>query len=514
MRLGDLLHSTKILDSYLPHEDLDIQDICSDSRQVRRNSLFIAIAGGHWDGHGFLQAVAQQGAAAAIVETIQYDVAIPQYQVPNSRLAWSNLSAEFFGHPSRDLFVYGITATNGKTTIAFMLDEILRAQGHATGLIGTVKIRMGQEVIPAAMTTPESFQLQEYLAKMREAGVDTVTMEVSSQALEQYRTADVEMDVVSFNNFSREHIDQHGSLEAYWAAKSSLIRNSTHNQIAVINLSDPAIRTLYGQGEAQCLTYSLDSEEGDIYPIDLDASGDYPEFTLKIPREIVLRARDNLVIPAQEFRVRLAVPGQHTVANAVACCAMALCQGISVEAILRGLANFRGVERRFEIIYQNGFKIIDDHFANASNIEASLLSLSKLAHRRLHMVYCIRGSRGVTVNRENVQTLAKWLPKLNMDEIIVTEGAGAVTDHDLVRPEERAVFDAEIAQTGLRVTRRPELGAALEYALQSVGPGDIILLAGTQGMDQAGRRILELLSAKEPQRRQEIMAILDNRVCG
>ena len=158
------------------------------------------------------------------------------------------------------MFVYGITATNGKTTIAFMLDEILRAQGLNTGLIGTVKIRMGQEVNPASMTTPESFELQQYLDKMRKVGVDTVTMEISSSALEQYRAADVKFDVVSFNNFSREHIDQHGTLEAYWKAKSSIITNSKPNEIAIINISDPEIKTLYGQVKAQTITYSLFDE--------------------------------------------------------------------------------------------------------------------------------------------------------------------------------------------------------------------------------------------------------------
>lgn len=514
MRLGDFLHETKILDSYLPNEDLEIDVITNDSRKINKNSLYIAIPGSHWDGHIFLREVLRKGANAVIVERIDQDVPITQYQVPNSRLAWSNLSAAFFGHPSREMFVYGITATNGKTTISFMLDEILRAQGLNTGLIGTVKIRMGDMVIPAAMTTPECFELQNYFHEMRKAGVDTVTMEASSSALEQFRTADVKQDVVSFNNFSREHIDQHGSLEAYWKAKSSIITGSTSDQVTVINISDPDIRKLKGLGAGQMITYSVDSEQGDIFPVDLDSSGDNPEFTLKVKEDIVLRARGGLRIPAQEFRVRLSVPGQHTVANAVACCAMALCQGIRADNIIAGLAQFRGVERRFEMIYDEEFKILDDHFANSNNIDASLLSLSGLDYRKLHVVYGIRGSRGVTVNRENVQTLASWLPRLKMDEIIVTESVGDVTFLDLVLPEEREVFYEEIARTGLKVTSRSKMGDALRYALEQVQPGDIILLAGTQGMDRAGRRILEFIAQQQPERREEILAPVANRVCG
>lgn len=514
MRLGDFIKETELLSSYLPNEELEIDFITNDSRQITKNSLYIAIPGSHWDGHNFLQDVSKRGAQAAIVERIDRTVPLSQYQVRNARQAWSQLSAAYYQHPSREMFVYGITATNGKTTISFMLDEILRAQGLNTGLIGTVKIRTGRSVKAAEMTTPESFELQGCFSEMRNAGVDTVTMEVSSSALEQYRAADVEFDVVSFNNFSREHIDQHGSLEAYWEAKSSLITKARPESIAILNLSDPAIRTLNGKSPAQILTYSLDGTEGDIYPRDIDTSGEYPAFTLVVARDLVLSAFGNRVIRAQEFRVQLATPGRHTIYNAVACCAMALCQGIPGETIARGLAAFHGVERRFEQIYDGDFKIIDDHFANTSNIDASLLSLSGLTYRRLIMVYCIRGSRGTTVNRENVETLARWLPRLTLSEIIVTEARGDVTAHDKVLPEERAVFREAIQKTGLAVTEAPTLDEALKLALERVGPGDILLLAGTQGMDKAGRRILEFISEAQPERRAAILAPMADRVCG
>ena len=197
MRLGNFLHKTEVLDSYLPNEELDIDIITNDSREIFKNSLYIAIPGNHWDGHIFLKEVLKKGAKAVIVERIDRTVPITQYKVPNSRLAWSNLSAGFFNDPSKEMFVYGITATNGKTTIAFMLDEILRTQGLNTGLIGTVKIRMGQEVNPASMTTPESFELQQYLDKMRKVGVDTVTMEISSVKKFVPRLKMMEMPIVN-----------------------------------------------------------------------------------------------------------------------------------------------------------------------------------------------------------------------------------------------------------------------------------------------------------------------------
>lgn len=514
MRLVNLLNETEVLEEFRPLDNLDIERITNDSRQIHAKALYIAIPGTHVDGHRFLSDVKARGGEAAIVERIDPSVPIAQYRVVNSRQAWSSLSAAYYGHPTRDLFVYGITATNGKTTISFMLDEIIRAAGITSGLIGTVKIRIGREVIPAAMTTPESFELQGYFARMKEEGVNTVTMEVSSSALEQFRCADVHFDVVSFNNFSREHIDQHGSLESYWEAKASLITGARAETATIINLSDPAIARLEGKSSGQEVTYSLTPGVGDIYPEAVDLSGDSPRFTLVISRAIVLRGSQPLTIEAQKIPIELSTPGQHTVANAVACCAMALCQGIDRAAIQMGLKNFKGLERRFELIYDDQFKIIDDHFANMNNIETSLKSLSSLHYRKLRMVYAIRGNRGVTVNRENVQTLARWLPLLNLDEIIVTETLGEVTDKDRVLPAEKAVFFEEIEKTPLKVTFRAAMDEALQYALSVVEPGDIIFLAGTQGMDLGGRKILTMLAHRHPERAEEILRPMTGRVCG
>lgn len=514
MRLEDFISEAQIMEAFLPDGKLQIDLITDDSRKAREGALFIAISGARRDGHVFLPDVAKMGAKAAIVERINPDVPIAQYRVLNSRRAWSSLSSAYYGHPSKDLFVYGITATNGKTTISFMLDEILRAGKLSTGLIGTVKIRIGGTVIPASMTTPESFELQGYFDQMKKAQVDTVTMEVSSSALEQYRAADVEFDVVSFNNFSREHIDQHGTLEAYWEAKASLITQARPETVTIINLSDPEVKKLSGQSKGQLVTYSADGCEGDIFPEAVDLSEGNPKFTLVVSRDIRLGGTKGRLIPAQRFPVELSTPGLHTVANAVACCAMALCGGLSLEAIRQGLKNFRGLERRFELIYDGEFKIIDDHFANMNNIGTSLRSLEGLSYSRLRMVYAIRGSRGVTVNRENVQALAKWLPRLKMDEIIVTETKGEVTAKDLVLPEEKAAFFEEIEKTGLKVSYHETMDDALGCALESVRPGDIIFLAGTQGMDMGGRKILNQLAEQDPARREEILAPVKDRICG
>lgn len=502
MRLYDYLRALNIEPQ---GRDFELAAITDDSRKVVADTLFVAISGVYQDGREFLEEARAKGARCALVEQIKEDCDLPQILVADSRKAWSRLCDFHFGRPSLDMTMYGITATNGKTTISFMLDEILRAAGKKTGLIGTVKIRRGQETIPADMTTPDSFRLYEHLAKMKAAGLDSVIMEVSSSSLEQSRQADVDFDIVSFNNFSREHIDQHGSLEAYFQAKASLIQGVKPSAWAILNHDVAAITKL--SSPAKEFRYSAKGEA------DLFIQGQQEEdlaFTVVIPEDV---RGPSHTIQATRQRVELSIPGEHHVINALACIAMALAAGIGWQAILTGLKSFRGVERRFELIHDGAFKILDDHFANVDNIRVTLKSLTAMDYKKLHMVYAIRGNRGVTVNRENITTLAEYLPDLKMDEIIATKTLGEVTAKDLVLPEEEAVFHEEMAKTRLPVVEKDRLDDAIDYALDRVEPGDIILLAGCQGMDLGGGKILKRLAQENPEEASVILAPIQGRVC-
>lgn len=511
MKLKTLLQEAEILEMKDPDLLVEIDHITNDSRKVTPGSVYIAIKGFHRDGHDFLAEVYNKGCRAAIVERIVPDCAIPQYRVANSRIAWSNLSAAYFGHPTRSMAVLGITSTNGKTTASFMLDEILRAAGLITGLIGTVKIRFGDELVPAWMTTPESFELQSYFAKMRDKGVQAAIMEVSSSALEQHRAHDVDFSVVSFNNFSREHIDQHGTFEKYWEAKSSIITQAKTSTITVINLDDPEIAKTRGMGEGPQITYSTDSKLGDIYLEDLKFSGNTTTYRLVVKRDIPLGER---ILPHQTLEIQLSIPGLHTVRNSMACAAMALAYGIAGEHIQTGLKRFGGVERRFEQIYDKEFKIFDDHFANGDNIDVTMDSLAKMDYGRLHFVYAIRGNRGLTINTENIRAMAKWLPQIRLGRFIGTETRGEVTGKDLVSPEEKQVFFQELEAAGITPEYKEDLREAIVSAIDSAKAGDIILLAGSQGMDKGGRKALEYLAQIHPEDAAEILKPLVGRICG
>ena len=517
MKLSELLKSTEIKDSNILDKsgseifDPEINFITNDSRLVTTESVYIAIKGINRDGHDFLYDIYDKGCRAAMVERIVPDARINQYLVENSRIAWSNLSAAYYGYPAKSMDVIGITATNGKTTIAFMMEEILRAEGLVTGLIGTVKIRYGDELVPATMTTPESFELQGYFEKMKEKGVQAVVMEVSSSALEQYRAHDIDFKVVSFNNFSREHIDQHGTIEKYWTAKSSIISKSKKDTVSVINIDDPEIVKTMGLGEGKQITYSMKSTQGDIYATNVDLSSDHPKYTVVVKKEIVL---NNSVIKPQQFDVSLSVPGLHTVLNSLSCVSMALAYGVPVNTIQTGLYNFKGVERRFELIYDEEFKIIDDHFANEANIKVSMESLSKMNYEKLHIVYAIRGNRGVTVNTENLREAAKWMNKVRLGNFIGTESKGIMTKKDIVKPEEKELFFKETGENGISQIYIEKLDKAIYFAIDNAGKNDIILLAGSQGMDKGADIALKYLAARHPEKAFRIMEPLETRVCG
>ncbi|PKK40281.1 UDP-N-acetylmuramoylalanyl-D-glutamate--2,6- diaminopimelate ligase [Clostridiaceae bacterium JG1575] len=513
MKLGELFQEIPMerVHRYAPERSLDL--ITNESKACRPGALYVAIPGQRVDGHWFLKEVLERGAEAAIVQHIDESLPLCQIEVPNSRRAWSALSAVYYGHPSRGMMVYGITATNGKTTISFMLDSILRGAHHKPGLIGTVKIRLGDELLAAQMTTPEAFVLQRYFREMADHGLDSCVMEVSSSALEQDRAADVAFDVVSFNNFSREHIDQHGSLEAYWQAKASLITQASSKSVAVINLDDARIRTLQGQSAASFLTYGIASKDADLLAVDLQVSGPTVSFTLLIPRPVYLAGVDRTV-PAGAWPMKVGSPGQHTVANALACCAMALAGGIKPMDLAPGLLAYGGVERRFEVLYHGPFTILDDHFANQSNIRTTLSSLSQMDYNKLHICYAIRGNRGVIVNRENVAAMAPFFKDLRVGRFIATQTLGEVTEKDVVHDEERAAFLDEAVRCGLAPELIPPLDEAIEAVLDAADSGDLILLAGCQGMDLGAGKILTLLAQRHPEQKAKILWPLNDRVCG
>jgi len=477
--LKNLLNSIQVKQTF-NGKDLNIEGISYHSQKVTNGHLFVCIRGYKTDGHKYLPQAVANGAVAAIVEEFQENISIPQYVVENSRIALARLGSAFYNNPSSKMKMIGITATNGKTTTSFMTNAMLENEGLKTGLIGTVVIKMHDYSTPAELTTPESLDLQYYLSQMVDKQVSHVTMEVSSAALETNRVENVNYDIVTLNNISREHIDSHGSFEKYFEAKSSLITDASDKSFAVLNLDCPYSASLINKTKAEVITFGVNSREGHIACKNLDLTTGRGKFTLEILKPFKV---DGILYEPTEFEIQLSVPGLHSVYNSMVAIIIGLLCGVSISTIQKTLSTFSGVERRFQFIFEEDIKIIDDHFANSGNIDVTLETLKYMDYEKLHIVYAIRGERGPTVNRENAETIVKWASKLELSEITATKSISHVTTKDRVTDEELQAFQDVMDEANIKVNLYDELPDSISHAISNAETGDLILLAGCQGMD-------------------------------
>lgn len=510
MKLYELLNELKVIANINSVGDMEIKGIANHTDDVKDGYIYVAIKGYITDGHKYIEKAVEKGATIIILEEFSREIDVPQYKVFHTRKTLSKLSDKFYNHPSKSMRMIGVTATNGKTTTTYMLDSIFNTAKVKTGLIGSVVTKVGNEIIPSFLTTPESVDLQRYLYNMKEMGTKKVAMEVSSSALELSRVDDVDFDIVALNNLSREHIDQHGSFENYWDIKSSLIRNAKGDSHVVLNLDDEYSSSLIHKTRGKVITYSLTREMGNLYCKDLDFKAGRGNFTVKIKEPFINLNGEEI---KEEFKINLGIPGYHSVANAMAAITIALIDGVSIENIQKGLKEFKGVERRFQYIYEDEFVIVDDHFANKGNINVTFETLKYMDYNKLHLLYAIRGNRGVDVNRENAQTILNWKQGLGIEEVIATKSIGDVRSKDKVHDDEEKVFKEVMKEGKIQTIIYDGLKEAVDHVLDNVEDKDIILLAGCQGMDHGGRIILEELKKRNPNLdEKKLFKPIENRI--
>ncbi len=238
--------------------DIEISGIAYDSRKVKPGDIFVAIPGLKFDGADFIPQAIECGAKIIVTEK---DVKFPEdiriIKVDNARRALAELSARFYDYPSRKLKLIGITGTNGKTTIAYLIESILKESGIKAGMIGTVEAKIAGRTIPSTLTTPESLELQGLLARMVKEGVTHVVMEVSSHALAQERVHGLEFDIAIFTNLTHEHLDYHKTMEEYLAAKQKLFKMLKPQGLAMVNVDDPQSKKIIESIEGEVAFYGL-----------------------------------------------------------------------------------------------------------------------------------------------------------------------------------------------------------------------------------------------------------------
>ncbi|HEX7444648.1 MAG TPA: UDP-N-acetylmuramyl-tripeptide synthetase, partial [Acidimicrobiales bacterium] len=344
MRLGALLAGLPELSVAAGDADVEVTSIEFDSRAVRPGSLFCAVRGAHTDGHDHAAAAVAAGAVAVLGERAM-DLPVPVLVVPDTRRAMAQLAVRFHGDPASAMTVVGVTGTNGKTTTTFLLQAIFRAAGWRADVLGTLS---------GARTTPEAPELQAELAARRDAGVEAVAMEVSSHALDMHRVDGTRFAAVVFTNLSRDHLDYHHTMEAYFEAKARLFRPS-FGERAVVNTDSPYGRLLVDSAEIPTTGYSL----ADATSLEVGASSS--RFTWR------------------GHPITLGIGGRFNVANALAAAEAAVAVGIDPEVVARGLSGPIQVPGRFEpVAAGQPFDIVVDYAHTPDGLEQVLASVREV----------------------------------------------------------------------------------------------------------------------------------------
>jgi UDP-N-acetylmuramoyl-L-alanyl-D-glutamate--2,6-diaminopimelate ligase len=463
-RLGALLASSGV---ETPPEiaALEVTSVEYDSRRVEPGALFVAVRGFVTDGHAHIPDAVRRGAVAALVEEKTGAAGVAEVVVPNTRIALGHVAHEFFDRPSERLKTHGITGTNGKTTTSYLIDSILRATGATTGVVGTLGYRAGGESAPGDRTSPESSDLAGMMASMLEAGVTAVAMEVSSHALVLGRVVGTKFDTATLTNLSRDHLDFHGTVAEYGAAKKKLFEllegdGWKPGATAVLNCEDELgreiIASLRGSQRVRTLTYGV--SKGDVHASAVSAS---PSGT---------GAR--FETPSGAFPVRLRLIAGFNVANALAATAVAVSQGVAPEAIQAGLANVERIDGRLELVdVGQEFTVVVDYAHTPDALEKVLLALRALRPGRVITVFGCGGDRD-----RGKRPIMGEIALRNSDIVIVTS--------DNPRSEDPAAIIADIL-----AGRRDEPGArpfevienrreAIVRAVGLAAPGDVVLIAG------------------------------------
>jgi len=430
--------------------DAVVGDVVFDSREVTPGSLFCCVPGANEDGHGYAPAAAAAGASALLVERWLDDVVLPQVRVASVREAMGPVAAVVFGRPSEALTMTGITGTNGKTTTTYLLEAIWRSAGVRPGVIGTTGARVDGEPIPLARTTPEAPDLHRLLARMREAGVGGVAMEVSSHALAQHRVGGVRFDVAAFTNLSQDHLDFHPSMEDYFAAKASLFTPQLTDR-AVVNADDPWARRLLEASAVPTTTYGVE-READVRASDVTSSPEGVTFT----------------VDGARFRSRLR--GGFNVSNCLAAIAVVRELGIRLDVAAEGLASVRGVPGRVEPVEAGqDFLVVVDYAHTPDSIRSVLQAARPLASGRLIVVFGCGGDRD-RAKRPLMGAVATSIADLT------------VLTSDNPRSEDPLAIIADIepgARAGggayrIEADRRAAIGSAIGEA----AAGDVVVIAG------------------------------------
>ena len=437
-------------EAVLGRQAVEVRELAYDTRAVTPGALFFAVPGAVHDGHAFAAEAVERGAGAVVVER-DVGVPVPQLVVPDARAAMAVAADVFFGEPTKELEVAGVTGTNGKTTSAYLLHAILEAAGRRPGLLGTVESRVGGQVRPVVRTTPEAIDLQRTFREMLDAGDRSVALEASSHASALNRLDRVRFDVLVFTNLSQDHLDFHGSMEDYYAAKRRLFMSAAPPPAAV-NVGDEWGRGLAEEladaGRAPLVTFGF-ADDAEIRPDDLVLDSTGARFT------------------AGGIELRTSLRGRFNVENVLGAVAAGQLLDVDDDEIAAGVAAVSGVPGRFEAIDEGQpFTVLVDYAHTPDSLDNVLRTARDFADGRVLVVFGAGGDR----DRGKRPLMGRVAAEL-ADVVLVTS--------DNPRSEEPLAIIQDILQgTGVDVEIDPDRRSAIARAVSLAEPGDVVVIAG------------------------------------
>lgn len=459
MKLTDLLQAVSFYESSSEVENIDIKNIANDSREVTLGTLFVCIDGYTVDGHDFTQEAVQKGAAAIIAEK-NISAKVPVIKVRDTSRVLAMIANRFYRYPTKNMPLIGVTGTNGKTTVTYLLEAIFNEFQKKTGLLGTIQLKIGDESYPIENTTPDALFLQKTFEQMKDASVTTAIMEVSSHGLDLGRVFGCDFDVAVFTNLSQDHLDYHKNMDDYIRAKSMLFAqlgnryNEKNKKFAVLNVDDAYFALLERSTSQQVLTYGCHNEAQVMAKnIELDAAG--TSYTL--------------TTPVGETTIHSKMIGMFNVYNMLAASAAAISQHVPLQVIKEALDNMAGVAGRFEPVVTPNTSVttIVDFAHTPDSLENVLETIKRFAKENIYVVVGCGGDRDKA-------------KRPLMANVTLKHADHAVFTSDNPRTEDPLAILHDMTDTlhDEHYEIIPDRKQAIDHAIDIAQNDDIVLIAG------------------------------------
>ncbi len=435
----------------------DIYGITTDSKAVKENFIFIAVKGGSYDGHDFIKEAIEKGAKAVIAQEDPGDIKnATKIIVSDSRKALAEIAHKFFDKPAAKARVIGITGTNGKTTISYLAESVLKLAGFNTGVIGTVNYRYGSRQIPATNTTPGALQLVEILNGMVTKGVNSIVMEVSSHSLEQHRVWGIDFKTAVFTNITPEHLDYHKNMHEYKNAKAKLFERLSKQDTAVLNIDDEFGKELVSRVKSQVLTYGF-TKDADIRPESVSFTS----------QGIELKA----ITPAGKLKLHSKLSGRFNLYNILATIGIGISEKIALDKIAAGIQAVEFVPGRLqEISCGQPFKVYVDYAHTDDALKNVLTVLRELTRGKIITLFGCGGNRD-TFKRPRMGKVAS---ELSDYVIITTDNPRSESPQDIAEEVIKGVPKNKLDKTYIILDRQEAIKKAISLAEEN----DTVLLAG------------------------------------